>query len=79
MSPDMHAMHLANAVMFRTLLDIFVQNAGETREQRLAFQKKLFEQINWDITKAAHPEPIRMAAQKLVASIFGIDPSRKQS
>ena len=72
------ALYLANAVMFRTLLHVFVVSAGESKNERAAFQKGLFDQIMKDIKCAKSPREVQDASAEIVMGIFGISGTRDQ-
>lgn len=72
MSPDLSALYLANAVMFRRFLHILIENSGSTAEERANVHKQLFEQIIRDLQRADGPPQYKNAAEKIVMGIFGI-------
>jgi len=72
MSPDLSALYLANAVMFRRLLHILIENSGSTEKERAAVHKQLFEQIISDLQRSEGPSQYKAAAEKIVMGIFGV-------
>jgi hypothetical protein len=72
MQEKIEALYLANAVMFRRLLHIFVLNAGDTKEERAAFHKKLFDDIMREIKDFKGSAQMTKDAESIVMAIFGI-------